>query len=152
MTGGRIKRAKDFIGNEPFLLTYGDGVADVDIASLVNFHKNHSKLVTMTSVQPEGRFGALQIDADLKVSKFLEKPKGDGAWINGGYFVCQPEVLDYIENDETVFEQEPLMNLANEGNIFTYQHHGFWRCMDTLRDKQQLNAIWDKGNAPWKNW
>jgi len=106
----------------------------------------------MTSVQPEGRFGALQIDADLKVSKFLEKPKGDGAWINGGYFVCQPEVLDYIENDETVFEQEPLMNLANEGNIFTYQHHGFWRCMDTLRDKQQLNAIWDKGNAPWKNW
>ncbi len=152
MTGGRIKRAKEFIGDEPFLLTYGDGVADVDIAALVKFHKEHGKLVTMTSVQPEGRFGALQIEADMQVSKFLEKPKGDGAWINGGYFVCQPEVLDYIENDETVFEQEPLMNLATEGNIFTYQHHGFWRFMDTLRDKQQLNSIWDKGNAPWKKW
>jgi glucose-1-phosphate cytidylyltransferase len=108
--------------------------------------------VTITSVQPDGRFGALEIDEANKVTLFTEKLKGDGAWINGGYFVCQPEVLDYIENDETVFEQEPLMNLATEGNIFTYQHHGFWRCMDTLRDKQQLNSIWDKGNAPWKKW
>jgi glucose-1-phosphate cytidylyltransferase len=106
----------------------------------------------MTSIQPEGRFGALQIDPDNKVSKFLEKPKGDGAWINGGFFICQPEVLDYITDDTTIFEREPLENLCNEGQVYTHHHEGFWKCMDTLRDKQQLNEIWDSGKAPWKVW
>jgi glucose-1-phosphate cytidylyltransferase len=149
MTGGRIKRAKDFIGDEPFMLTYGDGVADIDIKALVDFHKSHGKLATMTSIQPDGRFGALQIEADQQVSRFLEKPRGDGNWINGGYFVCQPEVLDYIEGDNTIFEKEPLENLCKDGEVYTYQHHGFWKCMDTLRDKQHLNEIWDAGKAPW---
>jgi len=152
MTGGRIKRAKDFIGNEPFLLTYGDGVANVDISELMKFHKAHGKLATMTSIQPEGRFGALQIDVDNKVSRFLEKPKGDGAWINGGFFICQPEVLNYITDDTTIFEREPLENLCTEGQVYTHHHEGFWKCMDTLRDKQQLNEIWDSGKAPWKVW
>jgi len=152
MTGGRIKRAAEYIGNEPFLLTYGDGVADIDINALIAFHKNHKKLITLTSVQPEGRFGALEIEADQKVSRFLEKIKGDGAWINGGYFMCEPEVLNYLKHDESVFEQEPLMTLAAEGNLFTYQHNGFWKCMDTHRDKQQLNTLWENGNAPWKRW
>lgn len=152
MTGGRIRRAKDFIGNEPFLLTYGDGVADVNVKALVDFHKSHGKLLTMTSIQPEGRFGALQIEANHQVTKFLEKPKGDGAWINGGFFVCQPEVLDYISGDDTIFEREPLETLSTEGNVFTYRHEGFWKCMDTLRDKQQLNEIWDSGKAPWLLW
>lgn len=152
MTGGRIKRAKDFIGNEPFMLTYGDGVADVDITALVEYHKAHGKKVTMTSIQPEGRFGALEIDADLNVRKFHEKPKGDGAWINGGYFVCQPEVLDYIEGDHTVFEQQPLESLAIEGELKTYKHDGFWKCMDTLRDKMQLNEMWESGKPKWKVW
>lgn len=152
MTGGRIKRAKDFIGNDPFMLTYGDGVADVDITALVEYHKAHGKKVTMTSIQPEGRFGALEIDADLNVRKFHEKPKGDGAWINGGYFVCQPEVLDYIEGDHTVFEQQPLESLAIEGELKTYKHDGFWKCMDTLRDKMQLNEMWESGKPKWKVW
>jgi len=152
MTGGRIKRAAEYIGNEPFLLTYGDGVADIDINALIAFHKNHKKLITLTSVQPEGRFGALEIEADQKVSRFLEKIKGDGAWINGGYFMCEPEVLNYLKHDESVLEQEPLMTLAAEGNLFTYQHNGFWKCMDTHRDKQQLNTLWENGNAPWKRW
>jgi glucose-1-phosphate cytidylyltransferase len=152
MTGGRIKRAKEFIGDQPFMLTYGDGVADIDIKALVDFHKSHGKLATMTSIQPDGRFGALQIEADQQVSRFLEKPRGDGNWINGGYFVCQPEVLDYIGGDDTVFEKEPLENLCKEGEVYTYQHHGFWKCMDTLRDKQQLNEIWEAGKAPWMKW
>jgi len=152
MTGGRIKRAAEYIGNEPFLLTYGDGVADIDINALIAFHQNHKKLITLTSVQPEGRFGALEIEADQKVSRFLEKIKGDGAWINGGYFMCEPEVLNYLKHNESVFEQEPLMTLASEGNLFTYQHNGFWKCMDTHRDKQQLNTLWENGNAPWKRW
>ena len=138
MTGGRIKRAKDFIGNEPFLLTYGDGVSDVDLSELINFHKKHGKLITMTAVQPEGRFGALETDGN-RVESFLEKPKGDGSWINGGFFVCQPEVLNYIKDDHTVFEQEPLQQLAKDGQLFNYRHQGFWKCMDTLRDKKVLN-------------
>ena len=152
MTGGRILRAKDFIGNEPFMLTYGDGVADVNIAELVKFHKQEGKLITMTSIQPEGRFGALEIQPSKLVTKFHEKPKGDGAWINGGFFVCQPEVLTYITDDSTIFEREPLENLAKEDQLITYQHHGFWKCMDTLRDKIQLNELCDGGTPPWRIW
>lgn len=152
MTGGRIRRAAEFIGNAPFLLTYGDGVADIDIDALLSFHRSHGKLITMTSVQPEGRFGALEIDASNKVNSFLEKPKGDGNWINAGYFVCQPEALKYIDGDSTVFEQSPLENLAKEGQLVTYQHTGFWKCMDTLRDKVKLNEMWSSGEAKWKIW
>jgi glucose-1-phosphate cytidylyltransferase len=152
MTGGRIKRAQHFIGDEPFLLTYGDGLADIDLKALVQFHKNHGKLITMTSVQPEGRFGALETAEAGKVLSFMEKPKGDGSWINGGFFVCQPQVLDYIQGDTTVFEQEPLQNLSRNGELYTYRHEGFWKCMDTLRDKTKLNEIWDGGKAPWKLW
>lgn len=152
MTGGRIKRAAKHINNEPFLLTYGDGVADVDIAKTIEFHKTHGKLITMTSVQPAGRFGALDINESNQVSNFIEKPKGEGKWINGGFFVCEPQVLDYIENDSTVFEKAPLESLANEGELYTYKHQGFWQCMDTLRDKNYLNELWDANKAPWKTW
>ena len=153
MTGGRIKRSQDFIGDEPFMLTYGDGVSDIDINELVKFHKSHGKSMTMTSAQPEGRFGALDIDEIDKVCEFKEKPKGDGNWINAGFFVCEPKVFDYItEGDETVFEQEPLKNLAKDGEIFTYKHHGFWRPMDSLKDKNDLNKLWDTNQAKWKVW
>lgn len=152
MTGGRIKRAKEYINNETFMLTYGDGVANVDVNELVQFHKNHGKALTLTSIQPEGRFGALEIDENKQVHQFREKPKGDGSWINGGFFVCEPQVLDYIEGDATIFERQPLENLANDGEIFTYQHTGFWKCMDTLRDKNQLNDYWDTKSAKWKVW
>ncbi|WP_087024099.1 glucose-1-phosphate cytidylyltransferase [Thaumasiovibrio subtropicus] len=151
MTGGRIKRAKEVIGNEDFMLTYGDGVSDVDISSLVKFHQSHDKKITMTSVQPDGRFGALQIEGD-QVKEFFEKPKGDGAWINGGFFVCHPSVLDYIEGDETVFEQAPLQNLARDNELMTYKHTGFWKCMDSLNDKQKLNEMLESNNAKWKSW
>lgn len=153
MTGGRIKRAKDIIGDEPFMLTYGDGVADIDIEELVNFHKSHGKLMTMTSSQPDGRFGALDISDNNQVLEFKEKPKGDGSWINAGYFVCESKVLDYItEGDSTVFEQKPLQNLAKDGEIFTYKHDGFWMPMDTLRDKNKLNEMWTENKAKWKIW
>ena len=152
MTGGRIKQAKDYIGNEPFLLTYGDGVADINIKDLVDFHKSHGKSITMTAVQPEGRFGTLQIETDNRVSSFVEKPKGDGAWINAGFFVCQPNVLDYINDNSTVFEKEPLEKLATQNELFTFHHEGFWKCMDTLRDKTKLNELWDANNASWKIW
>ena len=153
MTGGRIKRAQEFIGNEPFLLTYGDGVADINIDDLVKFHKSHGKIMTMTSAQPDGRFGALDINEDNQVKSFQEKPKGDGSWINAGYFVCEPKVFDYIKNaDNTVFEQEPLKNLAKDSEIFTYKHNDFWMPMDTLRDKNILNEMWDENKAPWKIW
>jgi glucose-1-phosphate cytidylyltransferase len=153
MTGGRIKRAQNFIGNEPFMLTYGDGITDIDINELVKFHKSHGKLLTMTSAQPDGRFGALEINEKNQVIEFKEKPKGDGSWINAGYFVCEPKVFDYIINgDSTVFEQEPLKNLAKNGEIFTYKHHGFWMPMDTLRDKVKLNELWEFGDAHWKIW
>ncbi len=152
MTGGRIKRVKEYLGNEPFMLTYGDGVADVNISELVRFHESHGKSITMTSVQPEGRFGALKIYENLKVESFQEKPKGDGSWINGGFFVCEPKVLDYIENDETIFEREPLENLAKEGELFTFKHNGFWKPMDTLRDKTQLEELIETGSAPWIKW
>jgi len=151
MTGGRIKRAGQFIGEEPFLLTYGDGVSDIDILDLIKFHKKHGKLITMTAVQPEGRFGALETIGD-RVESFFEKPKGDGSWINGGFFVCKAEVLNYIKDDKTIFEQEPLQQLAKDGQLFSYRHEGFWKCMDTLRDKKVLNEMWEHGHAKWKSW
>jgi glucose-1-phosphate cytidylyltransferase len=154
MTGGRIKRAQKFIGKERFMITYGDGVADLDIRKLVTFHKSHGKAMTMTSAQPEGRFGALQIENDNKVANYLEKPKGDGNnWINAGFFVCEPKVFDYITGgDNTIFEQAPLQNLAKDGEIYTFKHGGFWLPMDTPRDKMTLQKLWDSHEAPWKVW
>ena len=150
-TGGRIKRAKEFIGNETFMLTYGDGVGDINIKELVEFHKKNKTKVTMTAIQPAGRFGALDIDGNM-VNKFIEKPAGDGSWVNGGFMVCEPEVLDTIESDMSVFEQEPLKSLAEQNELTAYKHIGFWQCMDTLRDKFILNDLWDKQKAPWKVW
>ena len=153
MTGGRIARAKSFVGNEPFMLTYGDGVSDINLHKLIQFHKKHGCAITMTSAQLDGRFGALNIDEDNRVLKFSEKPKGDGGWVNAGFFVCEPKVFDYITNgDQTVFEQEPLRHLAHDGQLYTYQHQGFWQPMDTIRDKQVLQSLWDSGTASWKVW
>ena len=152
LTGGRIKRVKDFIGNNNFLLTYGDGVSDVNIQELVDFHNDHEKLITMTAVQPAGRYGALDIKSDNSILSFKEKPKGDGAWINGGFFVCKPEVFDYIDGDQTTFEEEPLNNLANDNELVAFKHDGFWQPMDTLRDKKNLCQLWDSNKAPWKKW
>lgn len=153
MTGGRIKRIQPHVGNETFMLTYGDGVSNIDIEELVQFHKNHGKLCTVTSVQPSGRFGALDLGKDMSVLSFLEKPKGDGSWINGGYFVCQPEVFNYIKDgDKTIWEQRPMEEIASEGQMKAYKHDGFWRPMDTLKDKHDLNEMWDNGHSPWKTW
>lgn len=152
MTGGRIKRIRSVVGNEPFMLTYGDGVADVDIKALVEHHRRSGKKVTVTAVQPSGRFGGLNIDADNQVKAFVEKPKGDGSWINGGFFVCEPSVFDYIENDATIWEREPLEKLALENQLTSFKHTGFWRPMDTLKDKKDLNEVWDRGEAAWKLW
>ncbi|MFW5850869.1 MAG: glucose-1-phosphate cytidylyltransferase [Bacteroidota bacterium] len=153
MTGGRILRAKQHIGDEPFLLTYGDGVSDVNITELVKFHKSHGGAATMTSVQPEGRFGALEIGDNAAISNFLEKPRGDGNWINGGFFVCEPRVLDYItKGDDTVWENSPLENLARNKELFAFKHNGFWQPMDSLKDKNKLNNLWEKGEAKWKVW
>ena len=153
MTGGRIKRVQNFVGDNRFMLTYGDGVSDVDIKKLVKFHKSHGKALTMTSAMPDGRFGALNIIENNQVIDFLEKPKGDGSWINAGFFVCEPEVFSYItEGDATIFEQFPLQNLAKDGEIYAYKHSGFWKPMDTLRDKQVLQKMWENQEAPWKIW
>lgn len=153
MTGGRVKRAQDVIGNEPFMLTYGDGVSDININELVNFHKSHGKAMTITSAQPDGRFGALNIEDNNQVTNFLEKPKGDGGWINAGFCICEPKVFNYItKGDHTVFEQEPLINLAKDGELFTFKHKGFWKPMDTLKDKNDLNELWNNNRAPWKIW
>jgi len=151
MTGGRIKRAKEYIGNTTFMLTYGDGVADVNIKELLHCHKKNGKQVTMTAIQPSGRFGALDISTNL-VHEFVEKPAGDGNWINGGFMVCEPNVLDLIENDETIFEQSPLQSLAKQGELTAYKHNSFWQCMDTLRDKIYLNELWEHETAKWKVW
>ena len=153
MTGRRIKLAKDLVGNEPFMLTYGDGVGDIDIAALIDFHKAHGKAITMTSSQPKGRFGSLSIDKTERVLSFVEKPKGDGNWVNAGFFVCQPEVFDYIDDgDQTVFEAKPLENLADAEQLYTYKHAGFWKPMDTLWDKAELEELIDTGKAPWIKW
>lgn len=153
MTGGRIKRAEKYIGNEPFLLTYGDGVSDVNIADTVDFHKRHGKSLTMTAIQPEARFGNLEIADDLIIKSFVEKPYSEGGWINGGFFVCEPKILDYLSADEAcVFEQTALQTIAKDGELVAYRHHGFWQCMDTLRDNQKLNQMWNEDKAKWKNW
>ena len=153
MTGGRIKRAQKYIGDETFLLTYGDGVSDIDIAKSVEFHKSHGKVVTMTAIQPEARFGNLDIDEEMNIKKFIEKPKTEAGWINGGFFVCESKVFDYITEDENcVFEQSPLQKLALDNQMVAYKHHGFWQPMDTLRDNQKLNALWKENKAPWKVW
>lgn len=151
MTGGRIKRVKDYIGNEPFCLTYGDGVADIDIGKLLAFHKAHGRMATLTATQPPGRFGALSIDG-TKINSFKEKPVGDGNWINGGFFVLDPKVLDLIDNDETIWEKKPLEKLAESDNLQSFYHDGFWQPMDTLRDKTHLEELWSKQKAPWKVW
>lgn len=152
MTGGRIKRIQKHVGDEAFMLTYGDGVSNVNIHELVDSHKRGGKLCTVTSVQPSGRFGALNLGKENQVNSFLEKPKGDGAWINGGFFVCEPKVFDYIAGDSTTFENEPMQNLAKDGQMSAYLHNGFWKPMDTLRDKTELEASWESNNAAWKNW
>ena len=153
MTGGRLRRVREFVGNETFCLTYGDGVSDVDVSALVAFHRQHGRLVTLTATQPEGRFGALTIGPDDDaITHFREKPVGDGAWINGGFFVCEPRVMDYLDGDATIWEQEPLRRLADEGQLTAYRHSGFWQPMDTLRDKDYLERLWSSGNAPWKVW
>lgn len=149
MTGGRVKRLQPFIGDGPFLLTYGDGVADIDIAHLLAFHKQHGKMVTVTAVHPGARFGELLIDGD-QVSSFQEKPQVGQGWINGGYFVVEPEFFDLIEGDQTVLEQEPLERAAELGELMAYRHHGFWQCMDTKRDRDVLEEMWQSGNALWR--
>lgn len=153
MTGGRIKKVREYVGNEPFMLTYGDGVGDINIAELLKYHQSHGKAITMTSVQPEGRYGSLVVNEKKQVTSFLEKPKGDGAWINAGFFVCQPEVFDYIpDGDKVIFEREPLESLARDNQLFTYKHEGFWKPMDTQRDKTQLEDLIEKKKAPWIRW
>jgi len=159
-TGGRIKRVSDYVRDDTFMLTYGDGVADVDIAKLLDFHRAHGRLATITAVQPLGRFGALQMDGDQvegqlfapAVQSFQEKPVGDGAWVNGGYFVLEPAVLDRIEGDDMPFESAPLEGLAADGELRAYRHRGFWQPMDALRDLRALQALWDSGEAPWAVW
>jgi len=152
LTGGRIKRVKDFIGDETFLLTYGDGVCDVNIANTVEFHKKHGKKATMTAVQPGGRFGTLEISSDGVIERFAEKKKEDGGWINGGYMVLEPEVIDYIDGDKTTFEREPLERLSAEGELVAYKYDGFWQCMDTMKDKMYLEELLTENKAPWKVW
>jgi len=151
MTGGRVKRIAPYIENAPFLLTYGDGVSDVDIKKLVEFHKNHGKLCTLTTVMPEGRFGVLDISED-RIDAFREKSQEDTGWINAGFMVLQPEVFNCIDGDSTVFEQEPLERLAAAGQLMAYKHEGFWQCMDTQRDKERLERLWADGMAPWRKW
>lgn len=152
MTGGRVKRVREYLDDEPFMLTYGDGVGNVNIAELVAFHKAHGKLATLTSTQPSGKFGALSMQEGDRVESFLEKPRGDGSWINAGFFVLQPEVLDLIEEDSTIFEKEPLEGLAGSGELMAFKHGGFWQPMDTLRDKNILEDLWRDNAAPWKLW
>lgn len=152
MTGGRIKRIQEYVGNETFLLTYGDGVSDVNIEKTVQFHKSHGKIITMTTVQPDGRFGVVDIDQNSVVKRFAEKNKSDVGWINGGFMVVNPAVFDYISGDGTIFEKEPLMNLSSDGQLMAYRHTGFWLCMDTQRDKEKLEELWQTGSAPWKIW
>lgn len=152
MTGGRLKRVAPYLENETFMLTYGDGVANIDIGDLVRYHRSHGKPATVTSTQPSGRFGALNMGEDGAIHSFQEKPAGDGSWINGGFFVLEPAVIDRIAGDGTVFEKEPLEGLARDGQLMAYRHGGFWQPMDTLRDKQHLEALWNGGQAPWKVW
>lgn len=152
MTGGRLKRVKDYIGENKFFLTYGDGVSNLDLHKLLSFHNKHGKLATITSVQPGGRFGRLDIDELGRIISFKEKPTFDGGWINGGFMVLEPEVIDYINGDTTILEKEPFETLANDMELNAYKHSGFWQCMDTLRDKEILDKLWQDNKAPWKVW
>jgi glucose-1-phosphate cytidylyltransferase len=152
MTGGRIKRVERYIGDERFMLTYGDGVSDLDIGDLVKHHERSNKLATLTAIRPAGRFGALNISPNGTVNRFVEKPRGDGDYVNGGFFVLEPKVFDYIEGDSTIWEKGPLERLASEGQLSAYRYDGFWAPMDTLRDKQYLENLWGKNIAPWKKW
>ncbi len=151
MTGGRIKRIQKYVGEETFMMTYGDGLSDVSVDKLVEFHKQSGKIATITAVQPGGRFGALDIDSVDQIHGFAEKKKEDGGWINAGFMVLNPEIFDYIKDDTTVFEKEPLERCAAEGQLMAYRHEGFWQCMDTMRDKKQLEDLWNSGQAPWKH-
>lgn len=152
-TGGRIKRVRKYVGNETFMMTYGDGVSNVNIPRLLDFHREHGKHATITAVQPPGRFGALAFDGEADIVKtFQEKPEGDGAWINGGFFVLEPTVFDYIKRDDMLWEKQPLSNLSADGQLVAYRHDGFWKPMDTLRDKVELEERWNSGNAEWKIW
>lgn len=152
MTGGRVKRVRDYIGNEPFMLTYGDGVSNVNIMELVKFHRSHGKLVTISSYNAGQRFGVLDIAEDGSVYEFREKTQGDGNLINIGYMVCQPEFINYIDGDDSILEKSPLENVASLGQLMAYKHEGFWKCMDTVREKDQLEQLWASGQAPWKVW
>jgi glucose-1-phosphate cytidylyltransferase len=151
MTGGRLRRVRHLL-DDTFCFTYGDGVSDVDIPAAIAFHKQHGRLATLTAVQPTGRFGAFQLSESTKISGFHEKPKGDGAWVNGGFFVLEPDAIDYIESDGTSWEREPLERLSQEGQLHAWRHGGFWQSLDTLRDKQLLNDLWESGKPPWKLW
>ncbi len=152
LTGGRIKRIQDYVDDETFMLTYGDGLSDVDLPALLEFHRSHGKKATVTAVQPVGRFGAMNLSNECAVQAFQEKPEGDGGWINGGFFVLEPSVFDYIEGDQTIWEREPLEQLSDECELMAYRHEGFWMPMDTLRDKTALDGMWEDGTAPWKKW
>jgi len=151
MTGGRLKRIAPYLGEEDFCFTYGDGVSDVNVTELIEFHRSQKTLATVTAIQPAGRFGSLDFSGN-KISAFEEKPQGDGSWVNGGYFVLSPEVMNYIEGDATTWEKEPLQTLASAGELSAYKHDGFWHPMDTLRDNNHLEELWASGNAPWKIW
>lgn len=152
MTGGRIKRIQEYVDNQPFMLTYGDGISDLNILELLKFHKKHGKMVTMTAVQPEGRFGVLDINTESMINAFREKNQNDSGWINAGYMIINPEIFEYIESDSTVFEKEPLEKIAKLNQLMAYRYDGFWKCMDTQRDKQKLEELWENNNAPWKKW
>ena len=152
MTGGRIKRVQKYVGDEVFCLTYGDGVGDVDIAKTIGVHKSAGKILTMTAYQPSGKLGVLDIAKDGSLKSFMEKPKNTGSWINAGFFVCEPKIFDFLEGDHEMFEQEPMQRLISDKEVTTYKHGDFWRPMDTLRDNQVLNKMWEEGNAPWKIW
>jgi glucose-1-phosphate cytidylyltransferase len=150
-TGGRIKRLQPYLGDETFMLTWGDGVSDIDLDALLEFHRSHGRLATMTAVRPPARFGHLELDGD-QVAEFSEKPQAGEGWINGAFFVLEPGIFDYIAGDDTQWEREPLEQLAKDGQLMAYRHHGFWQCMDTIRDKKLLEQLWDDGDAPWKSW
>lgn len=151
MTGGRLKRVLRYVGDEPFCFTYGDGLADIDITALIDYHNEQGALATVTAVQPPGRFGAVELNG-TRVLRFEEKPRGDGAWLNGGYFVLSPEIGRYIQDDETVWEDGPLRTLTRDGELASFRHQGFWQAMDTLRDRNQLEHMWSSGHAPWRVW
>lgn len=151
-TGGRLKRVKEYLNGEAFCFTYGDGVSNINISELIAYHQNQGRLATVTAVQPPGRYGSLNIDPEGAVLNFQEKPQGDGAWINGGYFVIEPSVIDLINDDNTSWESEPLQKLASQHELSAFKHHGFWQAMDTLRDKNLLEELWNSGKAPWKVW